>query len=554
MAREMQSPQIPVNTDLRSNLTASSTRARLLGISSPYLIVLVAATVRGLELLGFEGTINDGTSRVHLAAAWIFRARPLFGRTDWPLGNYILPAIALFSWNDPYWSVRILYTLVGVSNVLLTYLLAKELGGRKAAAVAAWIVALVPYHIVMSANGAMSEGPYITSILLALLFTVKYSARSSAWMAAAAGIAITVATMFRFDGIVWGLPIAGSIALFAWHNRRSPGNCLRDLSLLAVFGLVFPAALLFQWMTLYHDPLYTFHRAAANTLQFFANGSDGRWPRWFYQIYVTGFWPASTFVLLSPLVAALGWVGVIRTVRERRLAATPLILGGLIVTGFLSFAALRHEILAQWRYSLILVIVLSSFCSAGVEAISRASNRITEARIWVTVITVAVAWQGVISYFAFSNHGVFTRQFGMLSPLQPDQYGSRGLITWMDHLPSGSGCVVLTPHVLEQPYLDAHLPELERSHGIIAQSYYRDSEFVFSGDSLIHQLRRDLSKCQYVITSASLRRLGLKDGLYGELIRPKIVSGGDYAWSNFDLRFEHRYGSNLVWRINLPHS
>lgn len=545
--------------DVQSALTQAnamrSSFRRLFALSSPSLILFAAAAFRVAELFAFEGTINDGTTRVALAAAWIFRGHPVFGRTDWPIGNYILPAIALSFWNNPYWSVRILYAIVCLSNVLLTYALGKELHGRTAGAIAAWIVAVMPLHILISANGAMSEGPYITFILLALLAAVRYSVTPAAWLAAVAGISITLAAMFRFDGVVWGLPIAVSLILFAWQRGISLTKCASHLCLLAVCGLAFPLALLLKWMALYHDPFHTFHRAASNTLQFFASGSDGRWPPWLYQSYVVTFWPASTFVLLTPLIAALGWIGVIKVIRDRRFAAAPLILGGLIVSGFLAFAALRHQILAQWRYALILVIVLSTFCSSGVELISETWKRLTRAQIWTSAIAVALCSQAVVTFFAYSDHGVFTRQLGMLSPLQPHQYASRGLIGWIQSLKDDTGCLVLTPHVLEQPYLDAHLHELEQKHKILAQSYYRRrSELVFSRPALVSELHRDISTCQYVVTSTSFRELGLQDGVFRELVRPAESNDGAYVWEGIHLQFEHRYGSNVVWDIKLPGS
>src|SRR5262245_42189159 len=72
---------------------------------SPVLIVVVAALIRGVLLLTYEGTIQDGITRVATAANWLFNGIGIFGRTSWPEGNYLLPAAALLVWNEPYWSV-----------------------------------------------------------------------------------------------------------------------------------------------------------------------------------------------------------------------------------------------------------------------------------------------------------------------------------------------------------------------------------------------------------------------------------------------------------------
>src|SRR5438552_2815651 len=84
-------------------------------VTSLVVILLVAAILRLAALVGFEGTIQDGVGRVGTARAWIFDGVPTFGRTLWPEGNYLLPAAALLCWDDPYWSVRILYAIIGLT-------------------------------------------------------------------------------------------------------------------------------------------------------------------------------------------------------------------------------------------------------------------------------------------------------------------------------------------------------------------------------------------------------------------------------------------------------
>src|SRR5215468_10113314 len=148
-------------------------------LESPVTIVVTAALIRGALLFTYEGTIQDGVTRVGVAANWLFHGIDIFGRTSWPEGNYLLPAAALLIWNEPYWSVRILYALVAVTNVWLVYLLGRTLYGRSAGAIAAWIVAWMPFHALLSAEGATSEVPYLTCILLALLAIVRYAENPS---------------------------------------------------------------------------------------------------------------------------------------------------------------------------------------------------------------------------------------------------------------------------------------------------------------------------------------------------------------------------------------
>src|SRR5215470_18059140 len=87
---------------------------RALWVTSIAVILIVAALVRAIALVTFEGTIHDGTTRVLMAQHWLLHGDAIFGRTNWPEGNYWLPALALAIWNEPYWSVRILFALVGL--------------------------------------------------------------------------------------------------------------------------------------------------------------------------------------------------------------------------------------------------------------------------------------------------------------------------------------------------------------------------------------------------------------------------------------------------------
>ena len=116
-------------------------------VTSLLVILLVAAVLRLAALVGFEGTNQDGPTRVGIARAWIVDGIPFFGRTLWPEGNYLLPAAVLLCWDNAYWGVRILYAIIGLTNVWLVYLLGTAVYGRTAGATAGSLVALMPLSI-----------------------------------------------------------------------------------------------------------------------------------------------------------------------------------------------------------------------------------------------------------------------------------------------------------------------------------------------------------------------------------------------------------------------
>jgi hypothetical protein len=520
-------------------------------LSSPYVIVGTALALRVALLFSFEGTVQDGTSRVGTAAGWLFHGTSVFGRTFWPEGNYVLPAIALLVSNEPYWSVRILYVLVGVTTVWLSYALGREVFGRAAGAVAGWAVALMPYHLVASTDVAMSETPYVSLILVTLLMLVRYAATPGPWLAVAAGASLTLAITFRFDGVVWGLPLALAVVVVGFRRYLPPLRIGRDLLLFGLCSLAYPMALFLRWRQLYPDPFHILAVSKTNTLQFFVNGRHPRWPVALYQSYAILFWPGSTLVLLSPVLAFLGWVGVASSLRQQQLRPLPVSLGILAVCTWLGYATYQHDILAQWRFGLVIAVCLAIFAAPGAAALVRRWPRLTYGHIAVAVVVAAIGSVAVIVYGAFTPAGVLARQIGMLSPIKPDQFASRHLINWIENDVAPGERVLLTPHTLEQPYLDMHRAGLERAGKLIVQSYYLPGSdiVVYTKSALIGQLLKKLSEAHYVVTSTSSRELGLQDGLTRELITPIPGTHGNYVWNGVTLRLEQRFGSNVVWSV-----
>jgi len=518
---------------------------------SPVVIVVAAALIRGALVFTYEGATGDGSTRVMTAANWLWQDVSFFGRTPWPEGNYLLPAAALLVWNEPYWSVRILYALVGVSNVWLIYLLGCTLYGRSVGAIAGWVVACMPFHAQLSVEVGASEIPYISCIIVSVLAIVRYMKGPGPLLAIWAGLSLTGATSFRFDGVVWGIPLGASMVAAAFRHRLPLSRVARDLALFGVCAIAFPAALFARWMQLYPDPFYIFSSGKLSTQEFFLQGMHPRWTSWLYQLYTLGFWPASTFVVLTPLVATLGWIGWGCAIRERRLVALPISLGIVVVCIWLGYATFRHDILVQFRYALVVAVLLSVFCLPGAEEVSRLWRVLTGRRLAAATLATAVASVAAVIVLAFINGGVLSRQIGGLSQIRPGQFTSRDLLTWIRSDAGSSGPVLLTPHVIQgQPYLIMHLGELRRSGQVIAQSIYLPkSELLLTHESLNEQLLTNVSRACYLVTSAGLGELGLRDGLYPELVEPVHVTDDVYAWHGIKLRLLRRLGRNFVWGV-----
>jgi hypothetical protein len=518
----------------------------------PAVILVVAALLRLVMLFTLEGDMHDGISRVGVSASWLFDGQPIFGRTVWPEGNYLLPALGLAVWNEPYWSPRILFALVALSNVWLVMRVARAAGfDETSRAVAGWVVALMPFHLVLSVNSAMSEAPYVAFVLAAIWLVLRWREHPSFATAVAAGLMVSGATAFRFDGEVWGLPLAASFVLLRGGRRFTlDARTVRDLAGFGIAGLAFIVVLVLQWRQLY--PGDTFHQldvAKGNNLQFFGSGAHLRWPAWLYQSYAVGFWPASTFVLLTPVVAVLAWVGLGSVARRAPERPLPLLLGIVAILAFLAYNAWTHSILAQWRYTLVVVVLLAPFVVPGARALSRLWPRLSPRVLTGLALVGAVGLQAIIADAAFRDRGIVSRQLGFLSPVRPSQFATRSLLTWAETNTSAAAPLVLTPHVVESPYLAQHRAPLERSGRLVVQSYFTGVDLlVHTRPSLVDALTQKLQRAGYVAASTSTRELGLQDGLARELVQP-TGTGDALAWNGVPLARVANFGNIVLYRV-----
>jgi hypothetical protein len=84
---------------------------------------------------------------------------------------------------------------------------------------------------------------------------------------------------------------------------------------------------------------------------------------------------------------------------------------------------------------------------------------------------------------------------------------------------------------------------------IVQSMYLPQGELLLTHASLTDQLSTNISRSCYVVTSASANELGLRDGLYSELVTPVHQINKVYVWHGIELRLLRRFGSNLVWSV-----
>ena len=137
---------------------------------------MISAILALSAVFVFEGDVGDGTGRTLVSARWLQAPYNIIGTQVWGDGNYLLPAVGIAIGGDLFYSVRILYTLIGAATIPILFWLAKELQGVRAAVWAGTIFALNPYRLAISLEGASGEIPSTCLVFLGLL-----CCRATAW-------------------------------------------------------------------------------------------------------------------------------------------------------------------------------------------------------------------------------------------------------------------------------------------------------------------------------------------------------------------------------------
>ena len=503
----------------------------------------------------FEGDDGDWTGRTIVAYQWLQHPSVLEGTTAWPILNYLIPAFAIKLSGELFWSVRILYLLIALTNIYLLFLLVRELLDERSAWFAALLLAVNPYHIRCSLNGAMSEPPYLSLVLLALLLAVRYRQTPRAPYLFGAGLAINLATMFRFDAVLWGA-IAGYLMLvprgriLPQLTKQSPWIAVIALGLLCA---IYPIFLAVRWEQLYGDPLRVLHTAQLNTQQFFEAGRHPRFTPAIYQTFTLMFWPGSAFLILTPLAAGLAFAGLgYAVVRQKR---AELAVAYALFSVWLMYSTYRHTILAQFRYTLVLQALLSAYFWFGIEQVLRRIPSLSLRGIYTSSWIVGLAtWIGVVT-ISFMDAGTITRQFRFLSPVQPAPYASKTALTWIrEHVEPGQR-VLVTPEV-ESAYFSLTARDLIKDGRVERLSIYRpDGVLIYTRHELEEVFRRRVINSNYVLIQVKYTSLGLQDGPVKGLLSPPAAAAEPFE--QYNVRFNPiatlaSFGPLRLYQVTAP--
>jgi hypothetical protein len=139
------------------------------------------------------------------------------------------------------WAPRAIAATVGVGTVLATYALGRKLYGPGAGLIAAGLLAVMPYHVVVSRQ-VLLDGPMTLLSLLVLYCVIRYSESGAlSWMLSA-GAALGATVLCKETSLIL---LGGLYAFFALTPsvRVRLRHVLAGLAMLVVVVVAFPLAL-----------------------------------------------------------------------------------------------------------------------------------------------------------------------------------------------------------------------------------------------------------------------------------------------------------------------
>jgi Dolichyl-phosphate-mannose-protein mannosyltransferase len=205
-------------------------------------VMLLAAGIRlwGINQIGFntDEAVYSGQAAAiaHVPVLKdvfpIFRAHPL-------LFQFVLALLFNFGVSDL--AARLLAVAVGVITVYIVYRLGSLMYGENTGILAALILALMPYHVVVSRQ-VLLDGPLVMCTTLTLYLLARYALTGNPIWLHAAGIGMGLTFLAKETGII----LLGSIYSFLALSREVPvrfQDLLLSFALMVIMILPFPISL-----------------------------------------------------------------------------------------------------------------------------------------------------------------------------------------------------------------------------------------------------------------------------------------------------------------------
>ena len=198
-----------------------------LGVATLLRVVNIGVLGYNSDEAVYAGQAASLAGNPHFTEFPIFRAHPL-------LVQSLLSLVYRHGENDV--PGRLVEAGIGVATVLVVFLLGRELYDSKVGLVAAWILAVMPYHVIVTRQ-VLLDGPMVLFTTITLLLVARYArTQRLMWFIAASGC-MGLSLLAKETSIV----LLGSIYAFFALTPQLRRKLIASLAGLVVMGLVFAA-------------------------------------------------------------------------------------------------------------------------------------------------------------------------------------------------------------------------------------------------------------------------------------------------------------------------
>jgi 4-amino-4-deoxy-L-arabinose transferase-like glycosyltransferase len=394
-----------------------------------WVVLAVALAVRLPPLFLNVEHYGDAPVRIESAERWIAAPHAWRGFSEafqyGPLHLTFLGASVAVA--GRYLGPKLLSLAFGLLGIALLHRLARRIAGGPAALAAGLALACSPLHIQASTTGA-SEAPFLALLFASVLLVIE--ARGTARAAtrlAWAGAVLGVASLVRYDGLLYVGLLA---ALVAWDAlpSRDP-RALWRAALFAACALALPALWFMQcWHADGHpfSPLRHInadHRYLAdNAIRWFGEGR--------YRAYCLAYWPAAVLIVATPVAGAFAvggaWRECLRGLRALPRPPTDAQAVALLAWIPAAYFTLRGAVLIDFRpmarFAMAAAALSLPFAwSAFADLFARAPPAAKRAALALGVAAL-VAWPAALAIAAYGRNGnsaEWARPFSPVSTLPP---------------------------------------------------------------------------------------------------------------------------------------
>lgn len=199
------------------------------------LFFLLGLFIRLMVLALTDNIAEDTGIRILEAERWLQNPEPITSGVWFPL-NYYLTAIALFLWNDPNISPRLVSLIFGSLSLIPFYYLVRMLFDKNCAAISTLLLSTMGLHIIYSVL-SMSEVPFIFFLITSFYFFFKFlkSENANVYDLFVSILFFTMSNMLRIESWLF-IPIL-SFLLFKKGEYKWGGFFLVLSSVFPVFWM-----------------------------------------------------------------------------------------------------------------------------------------------------------------------------------------------------------------------------------------------------------------------------------------------------------------------------